>query len=140
MVTLQAAEARIHVRAITLLLEEEQASAATLEVEVTAAALQLAPTTASSSRALPPPPSWGDAAIIAMLPCTILRVQNIRSLVSTVLNPASTSYTRWRDQVLLTLKHYELTDHVLSDTPPVNDPAWDRMDRRSLLDLRHDHR
>jgi hypothetical protein len=50
-------------------------------------------------------------------------VQNIRSLVSTFLDPSSTGYACWRDQVLLTLNRYELTDHVLSDAPPVNDPA-----------------
>jgi hypothetical protein len=55
-------------------------------------------------------------------------VHNFCSLVSIVLDPSSIGYARWRDQVLLTLKHYELADHVLSDAPPVNDPAWERME------------
>jgi hypothetical protein len=32
--------------------------------------------------------------------------------------PSSTNYTRWRDQVMLTLERYELAAHVLLDTPP----------------------
>jgi hypothetical protein len=55
-------------------------------------------------------------------------VQNIHSLISTVLDTSSTGYARWCDQVLLTLKRYELTDHVLSDAPPINDPTWDCME------------
>jgi hypothetical protein len=74
----------------------------------------------------PPPPSKGDTDDVAMLHVHACGVQNIRSLVLIVLDPASTSYAQWRDQVLLILKCYELADHVLTDTPPVNDPAWDR--------------
>jgi hypothetical protein len=48
-----------------------------------------------------------------MLHAQACGVQNIRSLVSTV---------------LLTLKRYKLADHILFDTPPVNDPTWDRME------------
>jgi hypothetical protein len=116
------------VRAITLLLEEEQLSAATLEAEAATTALQLAPTTTSSSSVLPPPSSRGDITVIAMLYVQACGVQNIHYLVSTVLDPASTGYVRWRDQVLLTLKRYKLVDYVLADTPPINDPAWDRME------------
>jgi hypothetical protein len=67
MTTLQAAEAHTRVRAITLLFEEEQASAATLGAEAAAATLKLAPTNASSSSTPSPPPSGGDATINAML-------------------------------------------------------------------------
>jgi hypothetical protein len=91
-------------------------------------ALQLAPTIASSSSVPPPPPSGGDTAIIIMLHVQDCGIQNIRSLVSIVLDPASISYVRWSDQILLTLKCYKLADHVLFDTPPINDPAWDRIE------------
>jgi hypothetical protein len=92
-----------------------------------AATLQLASTTASSS--VPSPPSsCGDITIIAMLHAQACGVQNIRSLILTVLDPSSAGYARWRDQVLLTLKHYDFTNHVLSDAPPINDPAWEHME------------
>jgi uncharacterized membrane protein YgcG len=48
--------------------------------------------------------------------------------VPVLLDPTSTNYTRWRDQVLLTLKRYALTDHVLSDAASPCTPAWERMD------------
>jgi hypothetical protein len=88
----------------------------------------MAPTTTSSSSAYPPQYSRGDATIIAMLRAQDYRVQNIRSLILTVLDPSLIGYARWCDEVLLTLKCYELVDHVLSDPPPINDPAWDRME------------
>jgi hypothetical protein len=97
MATLQAieknaAEAHAHVRVVILLLEE-QASTITLEAEVAAATLQLVSTTAFSSSTPPPPPSGGDAVIVAMLQAQAFRVQNIHSLVLTVLDPASTCIT-----------------------------------------------
>jgi hypothetical protein len=122
----KAAEAHAHVRAIALLLEDEQAFAAALEAEVVATVLQLTLSTASSN-APPPPPSRGDTVVVAMLHAQVCGAQNIRSLVSIVLDP-SAGYARWRDQVLLTLKRYDLADHGLSDAPPVNDPAWERME------------
>jgi hypothetical protein len=131
MATLQAIEkkaAKTHarVRIIALLLEEEQASTTALEAEAEAeaavATLQLAPTTVSSSSAPLPPPSGGDA-VVAMIHVLACRLQNIHFLVSTILNPSSTCYAYWHDQVLLTLKCYELADHILFDTPPINDPA-----------------
>jgi hypothetical protein len=121
------AEARARMLAIVLLLEEEHTFTTALEAEAVMAALHLAPTTASSSTP-PTPSSGGDAIIVAMLHTQAYGVQNIRSLVSTVLDPSSTGYAHWRDQVLLTLKRYELTDYVISDDPLVNDPAWDRME------------
>jgi hypothetical protein len=50
-------------------------------------------------------------------------LQNIRSLVSVVLDPVSSHYPRWRGQVLLTLRRYALDDVA---TPP--SPAWSLMD------------
>jgi hypothetical protein len=93
---LHAAEAHARVHAITLLLEEEHAFITTLEAKAVVAALQQAPTTASSS-APPPPPFGGDAVIIATLHVQANLVQNICSLVSTVLNPSSLGYACWRD-------------------------------------------
>jgi hypothetical protein len=89
----KAAEARARVRSIALLLEEQQASATTLEAEAMAVALQVAPTTASSSTP-PPPSSGGDGAIIALLDMQAYGIQNIRSLVSTILDPSSIGYAR----------------------------------------------
>jgi hypothetical protein len=54
-------------------------------------------------------------------------IQNIHSLVLTVLDHSSTGYVCWRDQILLTLKRYELANHILSDAPPINDPTWARI-------------
>jgi uncharacterized membrane protein YgcG len=42
-------------------------------------------------------------------------VQNIRFMVHVVLEPESSSYARWRDLLLLTLRRYALDDHVLCD-------------------------
>jgi hypothetical protein len=92
---LQAAEAHARMHAIALLLEEH-AFITTLEAKVVVAALQQAPTTASSSEP-PPPPFGGDAVIIAMLHVQANGVQNICSLVSTVLNPSSLGYACWCD-------------------------------------------
>lgn len=44
------------------------------------------------------------------------------------LQPSSTNFTHWRDHVLLTLRRYTLTDHVISDLSFPDDPVWDRMD------------
>jgi hypothetical protein len=37
-------------------------------------------------------------------------------------------YARWRDNVLLTLRCYSRSDHVLMDTTHIGIPAWDWMD------------
>jgi hypothetical protein len=56
-------------------------------------------------------------------------VQNIKLLVPVVLEPASPSYARWRDLMLLTLRRYALDDHVLTDASVVvRTPAWLRLD------------
>jgi hypothetical protein len=104
------------VRAIALLLNEE--------LVVVMVALQLAPSTASSSA--PPPPTYGGD--VATLHTQVSGIHNICSLVSTVLDPSSIVYTHWRNQVLLTLKRYDLADHILSDALPVNDPTWEHME------------
>jgi hypothetical protein len=89
----KAVETRACVHTITLLLEEDHASATALEVEATATVLQLTPTTASSSA--PPPLSFGGAAAaVATLHMYVCGVHNSRSLVLTVMNPSSTRYAR----------------------------------------------
>ena len=46
-----------------------------------------------------------------------------------MLSPTSSSYGRWRDQVLLALCRYALDDHVLLDTPiEARDAVWLRLD------------
>jgi hypothetical protein len=63
--------------------------------------------------------------MVAQLHLQAAGVQNIRALVSILLDPASSSYGRWRDQVLLTLRRYALDDHVLIDSPiEARDVAW----------------
>jgi len=55
-------------------------------------------------------------------------MQNIRSLVLIILDVNSGSYSKWREQFLLTLGKYSLQDHVLQDDPPRPSPDWVRMD------------
>jgi hypothetical protein len=76
----KATESRTRMHAIALLLEE-QTSVAILEAEATAAAVQLVLTT-TSSNALPSPSSGACG------------VQNIRSIISTILDPSSTGYAQ----------------------------------------------
>ena len=59
-------------------------------------------------------------------------LHNIWSLVSIVLDPASSHYPRWRGQVLLTLQRYALTDHILDDIVAPHSPAWTLMDTMVL--------
>ena len=61
--------------------------------------------------------------MVAQLHLQAAGVQNIRALVTVLLDPAS-SYGRWRDQVLA-LRRYALDDHVLLDTPiEARDVVW----------------
>jgi hypothetical protein len=82
------------------------------------------------SPALPESPhaSGLDADTIVALHSQAVGVHNIRSFVSVVLDPTSSHYSRWRGQVLLTLRRFALADHVLDDlvTPP--SPSWAQMD------------
>ena len=66
--------------------------------------------------------------MVAQLHLQTAGVQNIRALV-TVLLDLTSSYGRWRDQVLLALCRYALDDHVPLDTPiEAQDVAWLRLD------------
>jgi hypothetical protein len=88
------------------------------------------PPPVAPSPALPESPhaSGLDGDTIAALHAQAAGVHNIRSFVSVLLDPASSHYTRWRGQVLLTLRRFALADHVLDDliTPP--SPSWAQMD------------
>ena len=67
--------------------------------------------------------------MVAQLHLQAAGVQNIRALVSVLLDPASPSYSRWRDQVLLALRLYALDDHILLDTSiEALDVVWLRLD------------
>jgi hypothetical protein len=69
-----------------------------------------------------------DADHIAALHAQAVGVHNIWSLVSIVLDPASSHYPRWRGQVLLTLRLYALDDYILDDVATPPSPAWPLMD------------
>ena len=67
--------------------------------------------------------------MVAQLHLQAAGVQNIKALISVLLDPTSSSYGRWRDQVLLALRRYALDDHVLLDTPvEARDLGWLRID------------
>jgi hypothetical protein len=130
----KAAAARTSVLAAAALLEQEQRAATVLD-EAAQAAVQLIK--ASAPPSTPAPDGSGsssstdddyEAAIIANLHVQASSVQNIRSLVTVVLDASSAHYARWRDNVLLTLWRYALSDHVLSDDTFIRVHAWDRMD------------
>ena len=55
-------------------------------------------------------------------------MQNIRLLISLVLDVASAFYGRWRQSFLLVVGRYSLESHVLSDAAAPNSPDWVRMD------------
>jgi hypothetical protein len=67
-----------------------------------------------------------NAALTAHLHAQAANFQNIRLVAMIVLEPSSPDYKRWCDLVLLTLRHYTLDDHVLSDVvdPSIN---WGRL-------------
>ena len=56
-----------------------------------------------------------DADTIAALHSQAAGVHNMWSLVSVMLDQASSHYPRWQAQVVLTLRRYALADHVLDD-------------------------
>lgn len=68
-----------------------------------------------------------DMSVIVSLHAQAAGLPSIRALVSVALPPDSAQYTRWHDQVLLTLHRYALDDHVLTDTV-VSTHAWSQMD------------
>jgi hypothetical protein len=88
------------------------------------------PTVGTGPRTIPAV-LWHDPAdpLVAQLHLQAGSVQNIRLMVSVVLESESPSYTRWRDLLLLTLSRYALDDHVLCDpTGVAPTAAWVRLD------------
>ena len=71
--------------------------------------------------------------MVAQLHLQAAGVQNIKALVYVLLDPTSSSYGRWRDQVLLVLRRYALDDHVVLDTPvEARDVVWLRLDNVAI--------
>ena len=65
--------------------------------------------------------------MVAQLHLHAAGVQNIRALVTVLLDPTSSSYGRWRNPVLA-LRRYALDDHVLLDMPiEARDGVWLRL-------------
>jgi hypothetical protein len=101
------ATAHAQVLSTTALLEGEDRVPVILIEEAHATTTLIEP----PSRASPPAPAsrtalWDDdyeVAVIANIHIQAVDVQNIRSLVLVTLDLSSTHYTRWRDNILLTL-------------------------------------
>jgi len=71
--------------------------------------------------------------MVAQLHLQAAGVQNIKALVTVLLDPTS-SYGCWRDQVLLALRRYALDDHILVDTPvEARDVVWLRLDNVAMF-------
>jgi hypothetical protein len=119
-------EARACERAVALAWEKEKTIARHLEQQLAAAQGITIPQDDDDDRSVDAG-SNPDAALTAHLHAQAAGLQNIRSVVTIVLQPLSPDYKRWRDLVLLTLHRYALDDHVLSD---VADPFvyWARLD------------
>jgi hypothetical protein len=127
---LAASQEREH--AASRALEQECALAASLTAQM-AIAQRLIIGPPPVAQETPPPTSEAphasglDANHIAALYAQAAGLHNIRSLVSIVLDPASSHYPRWRGQVL-TLRRYALANHVLDDIVAPPSPAWSLMD------------
>jgi hypothetical protein len=65
-----------------------------------------------------------DTDTIFALHAQAARFHNIWSLVSVVLDPASSHYRRWHAQVVLTLRRFALADHVLDDLVAPLSLSW----------------
>jgi hypothetical protein len=113
-------------RAAALTWEKEKTIARHLEQQLAAAQGITIPQDDDDDRSVDAG-SNPDAALTAHLHVQAAGLQNIRSVVTIVLEPSSPDYKWWRDLVLLMLRRYTLDDHVLSD---VADPFiyWARLD------------
>ena len=69
-----------------------------------------------------------EVAAFLNLHAQAVAVQSIRSLVPIILDINSGSYSRWRQQFLLTLGKYSLQTHVFDDCPAAPSADWTRMD------------
>jgi len=82
----------------------------------------------SEPPATPDPLLLHEAAALLNLHAQAVAVQSIRSLVPVVLDVNSGSYSRWREQFLLTLSKYSLQTHVFDDCPAAPSADWTHMD------------
>jgi hypothetical protein len=97
-------------------------------------AVRGAPTSSSAlSSALhgappPPQPPALDDETVSTLHSQAVSILNIKALVPITLDLAAGNYTRWRGLFLVVLGKYTLTDHIILDTPPPDQPDWMQMD------------
>jgi hypothetical protein len=137
--TAAAAKECVHVPALAW--EHERTTADALAHLVTEAERFLHASTGEcvASSQQPPPtaslqpgvrtPGATDDPMVAYLHLQAAGVPHIKTMVTVVLDSNSTSYARWRDQLLLVLRCYALDSHVLTDTPAcAHDPTWRRRD------------
>jgi hypothetical protein len=68
-----------------------------------------------------------DVILVVHLHAHVASLQNIRSVVTIILEPSSPHYKWWCNFVLLMLRRYALDDHILSG---ITDPFiyWARLD------------
>ncbi|WVZ73451.1 hypothetical protein U9M48_021755 [Paspalum notatum var. saurae] len=69
-----------------------------------------------------------EAAALLNLHPQAVAVLNIKAHVTIVLDVGSDDYSRWREQMLLTLGKFSLSDHVLTNKKAPSSPDWTRMD------------
>ena len=142
----EASAAQERVRVAALASERERAAADALALRVAEAErylhassgqLPVDPEHGASSSHRAPPAGAGARydptdPMVAQLHLQAAGVQNISALVTVLLDPTS-SYGRWRDQVLLALRRYALDDHVLVDSViEARDMTWLRLDSVAL--------
>jgi hypothetical protein len=84
--------------------------------------------TSSSTTELATNSSLYDNTVVTNLHIQAAAVSNVRSLVNIVLDAMSDNYVWWRDNMLLALTRYALTDHVESDDAFPDNTGWTRMD------------
>lgn len=129
-----AREAEAKKQALTLETARARAIAAVFEQERAALeALERAAREDEEPLHMPPlPPSsieedyaaFVEVSTIANLHAEASGVQNIRTLVPIMLDPLSTHFNKWRGHMLLTLRRYALSNHVLDNTSYPTVPSW----------------
>jgi hypothetical protein len=118
---------RHRVLAVRQLLDEEQVATADLEWQAVATKKPVLGSTSSSTTETATTSSSYEDTVIANLHIQVTTVPNVRSLVNIVLDATSDNYVRWRDNMLLALTRYALTDHVESDDAFPENPCWIRI-------------
>jgi hypothetical protein len=115
------------VLAVRQLLDEEQVATADLEWQAVATKKPVLGSMSSSTTETATTSSSYEDTVIANLHIQVTTVPNVRSLVNIVLDATSDNYVRWRDNMLLALTRYALTDHVESDDAFPENPGWIRI-------------